>query len=196
MDVHVFGPWGPPRFIPLPPLLRRGLPPAVWLTVTRVCRGGHDVLCAEAQTQVFGPLVLPEESGGLWQCPRCLREQAPAEGVQLCLACADTAVAQVPSPARSVSAVAALQGASGMLRQARTDPAAWPLLLEGTGDLLGALLEAGAQSLRQDPRRAGHSGSAALVLLARQLLANAEKYAAAHGPTLEEWERDGRTGKS
>lgn len=183
---HQFGPWSPMRFIPL--TFREDAAPAFWVTTTRICRGAHDFRCAQAQTQTFGPLVLEgATTADLWTCPNCHRTQPPVDTgatgqAPLCLFCTDMATVQhtgdQADTTASVSAAAALHGASATLRQAKAaDPTGYLALLEDTGDALRSLLDDAAWAVKQEPPRARQSGYRALVMVARQILANAKEYA-------------------
>ncbi|MFE0812681.1 hypothetical protein ACFW34_35190 [Streptomyces sp. NPDC058848] len=183
---HEYGPWSPIRFIPVP-FRADDEPPAFFVHTTRICRGHHDWMCAQAQSQTFGPFVLegkaPED---MWRCPNCSRVQPPSDPAPafgpVCLYCTDMATVQHLGDGRAttaaVSAVAALHAATTTLRHAKAaDASGYLALLEDTGDELRAVLEDAAQAIRQQPERAAQTGYGHLTLIARQVLANAKTYA-------------------
>jgi hypothetical protein len=182
---HSFGPWAPPRFIPVP--FREEEAPAFWIAVTRTCRGEHDWRCLEAQTLSFGPLVL-EADTQVWQCPNCRRTQPdtmqdgtpPASRV--CLFCSNSATsvhtADGPTAHDARTAAAALEAAGTALRYAHeADPASVVALLEGTGDSLRLFMESTAQALDTEPKRIKQRGFAIMAMIARQVIANSRAYA-------------------
>lgn len=197
---HQYGPWSPARFIPVP-FRADDEPPAFWLTTARVCRGGHDWRCTQTQTQTFGPLVLQGRTkGDLSRCDNCHRVQPPvdlaATGEQpVCLFCSDMATVQhlgdEPDSAAAVSAAAALHAASSTLRQVKeVDPSAFLALLDECGDMLRGLMDDASWAIRQAPERAKYSGYAALVIIARQICANARTLAELSGELLPVKEND------
>lgn len=184
---HQFGPWSPMRFIPVPTFGGPDTEPAFWITTSRICHGMHDYLCAEAQTQTFGPLVLKGAApADVWQCPNCNRQQPPTEPAvtgqpPVCLFCSDSATVQHAGDSRdtvaAVSSVAALYTATTTLRQ--VSAAAGFVrsvdLLEGTEASLCILLEYAALAIKQDPARAAHTVNRITVQLARQVSGNAQR---------------------
>lgn len=185
---HVFGPWSPMRFIPVPTWHEGPLPPAFWITTARICRGNHDPLCSETQSQTFGPLVLQESTAAdVWQCPNCLRHQPPADPGALsqapvCLFCSDASTVQHTGDSRdtaaAVTALAALHAATGTLRQVTDqDGSVRPVdLLEGATEALRQLLDYGALAVKQDPARAQYAGNRVLVQVAHQITGNARRH--------------------
>lgn len=184
---HQFGPWSPMRFIPVP-FREDPEPPAFWISTTRICRGLHDPLCSQADSQTFGPLLLEgKRTEDLTTCANCMRQQPPvdlaADGQHpICLFCSDAATVHHTGDSRdtvaAVSAVAALYAATTTLRHVKeADPTSVAALLEDTGDVLRGLLEDAAWAVKQDPARVRQTGYTGLVLVARQISANAREYA-------------------
>lgn len=183
---HQFGPWSPVSFVPVP--FRDGAAPAFYMTTVRMCTGVHDWRCITRESQTFGPLVLEgKEAADVVRCDTCGRVQPPvdtaASGEQpVCLHCSDMATVQHLGDSRettaAVSAVAALHGACGVLRQTKeTDSTAYTALLDETGDSLRSIMEDTAWSIRRDAKRARYTANRELVLIARQILANARDMA-------------------
>lgn len=197
---HEYGPWSPMRFMPVP-FRTSDEPPAFWITTSRMCRGIHDFLCTQGQTQVFGPLVLDKATeADLWRCANCDRVQptpcdlSPHE-TPVCLFCSDMAITQTTAAGldstAAIAAAAALSTASATLRRAKdADPDGYLALLDDTGDTLRALLDDAAWAVHQDHRRARHTGYRGLVMIARQITANGQDLASLRTEPLPVAEND------
>lgn len=179
---HTYGPWSPARFIPIP--FHKGTAPAFWITTNRMCTGIHDWRCTQTETQTFGPLVLEGATeADLYRCLNCARVQPPVHTAStgeepVCLYCTDLATVQHFGDGREatsgLTAVAALHGASATIRAAKDTAAdGYLALLDDTADYLAGILDDAAWAIRQQPARARYSGNATLVVLARQIIANA-----------------------
>lgn len=198
---HQFGPWGPTTFVPVP--FHEGPAPAFYVTTTRMCNGLHDWRCITRESQTFGPLVLEGKTvADLVRCDNCGRTQPPVQNEAtgeepVCLFCSDAGTVQhlgnAGDTAAGVAAVAALHGACGVLRHTKeTDSTAYIALLDETGDSLQSVMEDAAWSIRQAPKRAAYTINRELVMMARQILANARDMASIEtDPTLPDITNEG-----